>query len=265
MMSASYYTAFVKKAASWGYGVVHYDIPLLSLTAPVIYEVEAFQPMRAWLKHLINDDGKSPLYQQLDLSHVVVAGHSRGGKIASLIFSASGNGAVKAGWLIDPIDESAFAPISKENPSGVAALRASGKAIGVEGAGIKSSCNPPAGNYSKFFAAGARGSWQVFLPKASHSSFENGGAGVNFFQDLACGKGKISRPETAELSTTPMLTWFWKQLHKNVDDEKDEESDPVKRFRRWARRQEAVGLMVFTVKREIEKDIQESVLSFAVA
>jgi pimeloyl-ACP methyl ester carboxylesterase len=233
-LQASYYTRIVKHAASWGYVVMQYNLPMFSLS-PAIYEVKAFNPLLQWAQSLG--------ITQID-TKVVLAGHSRGGKLAALNY---GNNPTKvaAAWLIDPIDSSTFSQISAENPSGVEAVR--GKLIGVEGAGIRSSCNPTQGNYQKFYAAGKAGSWKYEIPKASHSTFSDSGTILNIAQDALCGKGGITRAQAANLTATPMLAWFYKNLEKPGTDMAS--VDPLAVFYAWVERKEAEGVVKFIIKK----------------
>lgn len=57
------------------------------------------------------------------------------------------NPLIRAAYLVDPVDNTQYSPESPENPSATKALAASGRAAGISGAGILSSCNPEGGNY----------------------------------------------------------------------------------------------------------------------
>lgn len=149
-------------------------------------------------------------------------------------------------YLIDPVDATSYAPESPDYPSAAAALAASGKPAGITGAGVLSSCNPTAGNYAVLFNAAGTGSWQAFLPNASHSQFSDGGPLINSVQDLLCGRGTDSRQQVNELTATPMLAWFWHRLHGAGTDA--DALGPLDKFYSWVKGQEAAGLLQFTVK-----------------
>ena len=232
-MRASFYDRIVKRAASWGYVVMQYNLQLFSMP-PAALEAQAYAPLVDWVKTQAANT-KSPLYGLVDTSQVVVGGHSRGGKLAALVLG--GNKDVTSGWLLDPIDASQYAPISKENPSGAEAIRKSGKSVGISAAGVKSGCNPPEGNYTFFFEAGAPGSWLEFIPKASHASVSDAGIALNAVQDMLCGKGGVNRATIAELSATPMLAWFYKTLHNNnIINNTIASPDPLASFYHWMER-----------------------------
>lgn len=59
----------------------------------------------------------------------------------------SDNPNVRAAYLIDPVDNTQYQPESADNPSAEKALKASGKAVGMSGAGVIGPCNPDGGNY----------------------------------------------------------------------------------------------------------------------
>jgi len=152
---------------------------------------------------------------------------------------------LKATYLLDPIDVTSYAPVSPDFPSAAAALAASGKPAGITGAGVLSSCNPTSGNYAVLFKAAGEGSWQIFLPGASHSQFSDGGPLINSVQDLLCGKGADSRKQVNELAATPMLAWFWHRLRGANAAAQDSQMDG---FYAWVQRKEAAGLLQFKVK-----------------
>jgi hypothetical protein len=244
-LQAKYYNRIVQHAASWGYVVLQYNLPAFSLS-PAIWEVKAFTPLLQWVDAQ-SKNSSSPIYGRVDVSKVVLSGHSRGGKIAALNYGDNPS-KVAAAYLVDPIDSSTFSPVSKQNPSGVEAVR--GKPIAVEGAGIRSSCNPTEGNYQKFYAAGKAGSWKYEIPKASHSTFSDGGAILNSAQDLLCGKGGITRAAAANLTATPMLAWFYKNLEERKNSGGDVASiDPMAVFYAWVERKEAEGIVKFDIKK----------------
>jgi hypothetical protein len=109
---------------------------------------------------------------------MVAAGHSRGGKLATLLFAA-GTYNISAAYLLDPVDVTTFTPDSPQNPSAARALREKGLPVGITGAGIKSSCNPEEGGYGVMFEAAGDGSWLSVIPGASHGEFADGGAVAN--------------------------------------------------------------------------------------
>lgn len=208
---SSMYSRILDHAATWGYGTVSYNTPFGSLIT-VEAELQVFPVLLSYLAQNV-DSPSSPLFRRLSLDHIVTAGHSRGGKIATILYTMVAEYGITAAYLVDPVDVSRWAPDSKENPSAARLLREAGNlAIGISGAGIISSCNPTEGNFWTLWDAAAGGSWLSVIPGASHSTFVDAGPVLNVIQDALCGRGSSSRSEVAELSVTPMLNWFWKQL-----------------------------------------------------
>jgi hypothetical protein len=62
-----------------------------------------------------------------------VTGHSRGAKLAALHFAGSQAGAVRAAFLIDPVDNTSFTPESEAYPSACRALARCGRPLGAAG------------------------------------------------------------------------------------------------------------------------------------
>ena len=57
------------------------------------------------------------------------------------------NPRVRAAYLIDPVDNTRFTPVSAEYPSAVRALRRAGRPVGITGAGVVGRCNPKGCNF----------------------------------------------------------------------------------------------------------------------
>lgn len=94
--SASWYKEIVDRISSWGYIIVQYDTPLFSLPSSRA-EVEIFPQLVSWVEQHL----KSRFAGGIDLDSIATVGHSRGGKIAALIYANNTN--VKTAWLIDPV------------------------------------------------------------------------------------------------------------------------------------------------------------------
>jgi hypothetical protein len=262
-LRCSDYKATITHAASWGYATACYNLPRFHHIASAT-ERDIFPSLVTFLRNQSSVEG-SPLHGVVDQSSpVLVAGHSRGGKVAGLAF-ASHPSIATAAWLIDPVDSSQFSPITEEDPSAVEAVRSAKKRVGVVGAGITRpflgpSCNPPDGNYMKFYETASPGSWQVFVPGASHTTFESAGPIVDAAQDLLCGFGRISRPVAAGLSAVPMLYWFERELRGQMVSESGERASVSgsgngalpSAFAAWVRDRQAQGLLKFFEKRGVE-------------
>ena len=244
MAKSSYYNTLTKKLASWGYAVVQYDVPAsFALNSSSISTELALLPaFFTWLQAQSASNASSPVYNKLNMNIIFFSGHSRGGKVAGLSWAETADARVKGAWLIDPVDTSQYNPISPTNPSAVQALKKSGKRIGVTGASLKGPCNPAQGDYTKFFAAGAVGSWEEVINGASHTSFLDAGPILNAVQDKLCGGGgKLDRQTVVSLTATPILQYFWNQRVGGSGGGSGS-------FRKWVLIQEKRGVMQLRVK-----------------
>ncbi|KAI7843307.1 hypothetical protein COHA_003138 [Chlorella ohadii] len=246
MNKASWYQRIVQQIASWGWVVVQYDTPSLP-PVTIAAEVQLFPALAEWVAAQANDTA-SPLYGVADPQRLATSGHSRGGKLASLVFTTYPE-LVSATYLVDPVDLSRFSPESADNPSAARALRESGQAIGMAAAGITGSCNPVDGSSAFMWAAAGNGSWRGLEPGAAHATFADGGCVVNAGADLLCGRGKDSRAQAAALTSTQALAWFWQQLVGEQQTVPPSES-PMPAFARWVAAQQVAGTLEFEVKGE---------------
>lgn len=240
---ASWYAAVRDHLASWGYIIVQYDTPRWRIPS-ISDELEEFPVILSWLERENQREG-SPLHGRVNTSCIATAGHSRGGKLACLLYTKYES--IQSAWLIDPVDGLDRAAPSEDNPSALHALEASSrKRIGISGAGILSSCNAgKEGNFVSFYNSSGHGSWVATLPQASHSSFADGGSIINLLQDIVCGKSRIKRKLVEKINTAMMLTWFQIAL----DGPPQGVPDPILKFRSWIERvQDQEGLVNFEVK-----------------
>lgn len=210
----SWYSTLLDAVSSWGFVTVQYQLPAMSLMSVEAELQTYYKPLIAWietggLQKIL--DTMPGMIVTADLTSIFSAGHSRGGKVASLVFTEDDDRLIpliKAAFLIDPVDSSGFAPISAENPSAITSLKASGKSISVAGASIVGSCNPAQGNYEKFFDAGSTGSWKIVMNGTSHSQFAIAGGLADTLSDSLCGSGTSSRRDIANTVASSMVSWF---------------------------------------------------------
>ena len=64
-----------------------------------------------------------------------------------MLWLAAGDPRIKAGYGIDPVDNTDMTPVSLRYPSAVAALNGTGLPMGVTGASRSTRCNPASANY----------------------------------------------------------------------------------------------------------------------
>ncbi|WIA16012.1 hypothetical protein OEZ85_012745 [Tetradesmus obliquus] len=197
---ASYYAPLARRLASWGYVVLQYNAPALTII-PDAVEMPFLGEAVKWLKAASSGDAAQPaLHGRADFDRLVLAGHSRGGKLAALHYS-SGTVAglpIRSAFLIDPVDNTAFTPESADYPSASKALKAAGRRIGMAAAGLVSSSNPEGSNWKLFEEAAAPGSWLMLLKRAGHTTFMKPPTGVEaWLLDRVFGGGPLAR-DTAD-------------------------------------------------------------------
>jgi len=203
------YASYARHLASWGYAVLQYDLSTIVNLTPDAVELPFLPPVWAWAVGAAGEAGSA-----LNTSGLLVAGHSRGGKLAALHLCASTAGAtpglppIVGAALIDPVDNTLFSPESVLYPSALACV--GGSAVSLTGAGVVAACNPPGSNYPSWLAAVAPGSWTARLLKASHATFVDSKVpGVNAAADAACAPpGGLPHAVAADAAAAQMTAWF---------------------------------------------------------
>jgi hypothetical protein len=152
-------------------------------------------------------DAGLPAGVRANTTALFTAGHSRGGKVASLAYTS--NQDVLNAVLVDPVDSSVFSPISERNPSAVEALKRVGRRRSASWArALEGSCNPAEGNYERFFDAAAGGSWELVIKGAGHAQFLDAGRVLNGVQDACAALGRRTGDDVADLVADDMVAWF---------------------------------------------------------
>src|SRR5262249_35567113 len=138
---------FARRLASYGIITLLRDDPgVLTVTTEV--EADLTYLVSTWLL-VQNSDASSPLFGRVDLAHVGLAGHSRGGK-ASLLATEHGLAGKVAAWFgLDPVDASAFSG-GEQARDDLGGLRIPTAYLG---ASVSSTCAPVADNYAVLYAA----------------------------------------------------------------------------------------------------------------
>eukprot|EP01024_Parvocaulis_polyphysoides_P035639 TRINITY_DN31620_c0_g1_i2.p1 TRINITY_DN31620_c0_g1~~TRINITY_DN31620_c0_g1_i2.p1 ORF type:complete len:285 (-),score=19.76 TRINITY_DN31620_c0_g1_i2:848-1621(-) len=144
MCYASWYSYYAERLAELGFVVVQYDVPFFKGVTDRD-EVEFFPQL---LEKVVQETGSL-----INPNRIGLAGHSRGGKIAALIYTHNQNMNIKALYLIDPVNGSKWVQESEDYPSAIKALSKLDKPaiMGITGAGNISSFNPENNNYKKFY------------------------------------------------------------------------------------------------------------------
>lgn len=253
-MFSTYYKDYAEFLGSWGYVLVQYDLPALTITTDKI-ELRYLNPILDWLEDQSNSP-KSFVYQLLDMERLAMAGHSRGAKLAALHLIQ--NPRIKGAYLIDPVDsDKKYAPESEDNPSAVRALTGTGKRLGVVGSGIVGSCNPPGANYVQFWGAVGSGSWLTIVRNCTHSQFLRAPYVAQAMFNMLCGTGKAANKNVIQATRPGLVAWMEDTLRTQEQGVATSQDQPplnqqseslLEGFFQWVRRMEQKNVFTFTVK-----------------
>lgn len=191
--------------ASWGYAVLQYNTPILKIIPDTVEMGCLDQVLDNWLVEKIQDPS-SELHGKIDTGKMVIAGHSRGAKLAALHYAGSSR--FKAAFLIDPVDNTRDAPESATSPNACKALRRSGKPVAMVAASIVGAGNPDGSNYKEFFRACGGESRLAVLRSTGHQQFLDAGCLLNKAFDWLCKAGSQSRSEVAGFTKEALVLWF---------------------------------------------------------
>ncbi|GLC53890.1 hypothetical protein PLESTB_000800700 [Pleodorina starrii] len=213
LLGSESYMSYAERLASWGYTVLMYDrnetvASLLDDAACVRLLVE-----------LIDWAAADPLLRRLadPGAGVYMVGHSRGGKLAAL--AGAEDARVAALCLIDPVDNTVYAPLAPGFPSALAALRnMPGERplpLAVVGGGLGGDCAPRQANYRRFFAASSAPSWEVAIPEAGHFQFLDSLSGL---QRALCPTGEVDDEAVRAVGLAVMVAWGESMVrHRGAD------------------------------------------------
>lgn len=165
--TAAAYAPYAKRLASWGFVVLLRDDPGAFTQTPTV-AADLTYVVGTWLGQQ-NIDATSKLSGKVDLAHVGLAGHSRGGK-ASLLAAENGLKGKVTGWFgLDPIDASS----GSADPQARGAVGAIGIPTVYLGATVSGACSPAADNYEVLFAASTTPSVEIKAIGAGHTELED--------------------------------------------------------------------------------------------
>jgi len=193
------YSSIARRLCSWGYVVVMYTKTESVAGGTLDDEVSA-----AILGDLISwVDSDVTIGPYANPDQVYLIGHSRGGKISML--QALRDERVKAIALLDPVDNTVYAPLGPGFPSALAAMKANPARVPpllVVGGVYGGECAPSGSNYAEFFAASPRGvaakghdAWG-FSCGAGHFDFIDE---ATFVQKVICPDGSMDPSVTRDL------------------------------------------------------------------
>ncbi|GAX82073.1 hypothetical protein CEUSTIGMA_g9501.t1 [Chlamydomonas eustigma] len=257
-LSSSFYTSYVLRLCSWGYAVLQYDLPghvLMKKLIPDDQEAALLPQLLRWVSSAQSSHSNKPsvdvmsnnLYHlpKIDLSSIVLAGHSRGGKLAALMLAQANQMGinVKAAALIDPVDMNFFTRILGY-PSAVDALRGKGAKALLIGAGVTGSCNPPKEGYHKFWEVLSPLSWQGVIQKAGHMQVTDASGALGWVLDQMCHVGEgMSHENAMELVNAQLVAWLELQLRPGPDTEAG-----IQAFQSWVESKVKEGALTFKIK-----------------
>jgi len=201
----SQYTQFCEALAAGGCAVLRYEVPGAN-TATDDALVVVLRSLLAYAR-------SSPVLQRLvSTERVLLAGHSRGAKLSSLL--AVADESVAGLCLLDPIDNTIWAPLSPGFPSACDALRQLDTKdanlrplpVAIIGAGLGGDCAPVNSNYDCFYEAIRRLAWLIVIPTAGHAQFLDPD-GLGQVQRTVCGRGKVDDALVREIAAAVCLAW----------------------------------------------------------
>jgi pimeloyl-ACP methyl ester carboxylesterase len=163
------YTAYATRLASWGFVVLMRDDPGILVSGDTVasdlsYTVGTWLPAQSTTSSSVLD-GK------VDLTHVGLAGHSRGGQTTLYAAETGLLGKVEAWVGLDPVNTaySAGTAPSTNLPS-----------IGIPtfyiGAGVQTNCAPAGDDYQTLYAVSPTPSIAMTVAGAAHPQFEDLGS-----------------------------------------------------------------------------------------
>ena len=157
---AAGYAIYGKRLASYGIAVVIENDPGFSTNTGYITPDAAYV-IDTWVPATLGD--------QIDLTKVGLAGHSRGGAVSMLIASTKLHGKVVAWFGIDPVDNQ-FGQAPRQY--GRTDLASIGIPTAFLGAEVTSNCAPAADNYRMLYPRAPSPSVLVVGLGAGHTQFE---------------------------------------------------------------------------------------------
>lgn len=210
MVPGAKYLSYAEHLASWGYVVLLYDkleaptLEMKFLTDAVC--VSFVQDLISWsTTHAV-------LKQLVDLNEgVMLVGHSRGAKVS--VLAAVLDDRVTQLCLLDPVDNTKYAPLGVGFPSAVDALRQLGMQASpqrpavpmvVIGTALSADCAPRDANYSFFYEASTGATWQVLIPDAGHFQFLDE---QSMLDRSVCTVGRTPDATVRAISRAAMVSW----------------------------------------------------------
>jgi len=160
------YTAYAKRLASWGFVVLMRDDPGLLVSGDTVASDLSYT-VGTWLPAQ-NAMSASVLSGKVDLSHVGLAGHSRGGQATLDAAEQRLHGKVEAWVGLDPVNtaySAGTAPSTNLPSIAIPTLYL--------GAGVQTNCAPAGDDYLTLYAVSPTPSIAITVAGAAHPQFED--------------------------------------------------------------------------------------------
>lgn len=166
LLASGLYRSYAEDLASWGLAVALYDIPELLDDAAMVTNLGAI------IDTVTSDPRIRPHVDAR--SGVLLAGHSRGGKLS--VLAAASDPRVRGVALLDPVDNTPMTPSGPGYPSALPAMRIACGAPRslpclIVGAALNGDVIPADANYKRFITACPGLCWSVDLQGAGHLQF----------------------------------------------------------------------------------------------
>ncbi|GIL51174.1 hypothetical protein Vafri_7240 [Volvox africanus] len=165
LLHSGMYGSYAADLASWGLAVVLYDVPEL------VDDVTMVSVLGSILNACTSNVRVGP---NVDTRAILLAGHSRGGKLS--VLAAASDPRVKGIALLDPVDVTSMTPTGPGYPSALPAMRiACGPPRNIPALIVGAACNtgiiPPDANYRRFLTSCPGPCWFLELDGAGHLQF----------------------------------------------------------------------------------------------
>jgi dienelactone hydrolase len=197
------YVVYATRLASWGFVVLMRDDPGLSVSGDTVASDISYT-VATWLAAQNTTSG-SPLFGKADLSHVGLAGHSRGGQATLDAAEAGLHGKVEAWVGLDPVNTAYSAGTAPSTN-----LPSIGTPTLYLGAGVATNCAPAGDNYQTLYAVSPSPSIAITVANASHSQFENVGGSLG---GLICSPlGTANTQKVIDIAMKYMTAFFAMEL-----------------------------------------------------
>jgi pimeloyl-ACP methyl ester carboxylesterase len=157
-----------------------------------------------------------PLAKKVDANAIGIAGHSLGGKLATM--AALKDPRIKAVFAIDPVnqrDPDLFTPGAESIDRLAVPFGLVGQTVDTRGGLLRPAATPEGRNFQAFFdrATSSPGRWAVTLPGADHFDFTDDRTSLEGF---ASNGGTARREDVVQATRTLATTFFRDALKKET-------------------------------------------------